>query len=325
MVLLRTIVDVWAQRPSLCCLSEQILVVANMELKQVEHFLAVLETGSLSRAATTVGLTQQALSKSLMRLETQIGGPVFERGPKGMILTPLGRALVDQARIVRSEARRLSTLARSTISATDGRIVIGLSPIAEAGAASGVIAKFAEACPRLAVDIVGGDDFDFMRAILAGEMDLAVCIQHLAVDPMIHARQIGMEEWLVVARDGHPLLSVATSLKDLANARWMVGRSSDVLFGPVARDFRASGFDVPSTGMFSTLVRFSFEALRQSDVIYIMPKTFAMNEPGIMARRLAPSPWLTPLAIFTRRSSQATAGLQPLLSALAEAYAALES
>lgn len=295
-----------------------------MELKQVEHFLAVLETGSLSRAATAVGLTQQALSKSLLRLEIQIGGPVFERGPKGMIPTPLGRALVDQARVVRAEARQLAQLAKSVLTATEGRIVIGLSPVAEAGPASGAIAHFSQTNPRLAVDVIGGDESGFIQAILAGEMDLAVSTQHLAADPLIEVRQLCMEEWLVIAREGHPKLTAATSLKDLAGTRWMVGRSTDKRFNGVAREFRASGYELPSGGLFSTLAHFSMEALRQSDAVCIMPKTFALKAPGIMAKRLTPTPWLTPISLFTRRSAQATAGLKPLLDALTKAYAAAD-
>jgi hypothetical protein len=102
----------------------------------------------------------------------------------------------------------------------------------------------------------------------------------------------------------------------------MVGRSADLLFNPVAADFRAAGFDVPTTGLHSTLVGFSMTALRESDCLYIMPETLIGREPGILARRLAPRPWLTPLAIFTRRGSGSKSGLAPLVREIMAAYGA---
>lgn len=54
-----------------------------MELRQLSHFLAVVDAGSLTLAADRVGVTQQALSKSLARLETELGGKLFERAARG--------------------------------------------------------------------------------------------------------------------------------------------------------------------------------------------------------------------------------------------------
>ena len=60
-----------------------------MNLQQLDHFLAVVETQSFSRAADKLHLTQPALSRSIQALEEELGGPLLERG-KNKTLTALG-------------------------------------------------------------------------------------------------------------------------------------------------------------------------------------------------------------------------------------------
>ena len=59
-------------------------------------FLAIVQGGSLGRAAETLHVTQPALSRTVRRLEAEIRSPLFERHSKGMQLTPIGEALLLQ-------------------------------------------------------------------------------------------------------------------------------------------------------------------------------------------------------------------------------------
>src|SRR6187431_1828462 len=71
---------------------------AHMELRQLEHFLAVVEEGTFTRAAERVSLTQPAVSLSIKKLEEEIGGPLFARDVHDLSLTEAGRVLADYAR-----------------------------------------------------------------------------------------------------------------------------------------------------------------------------------------------------------------------------------
>src|SRR4051794_22202612 len=65
-----------------------------MELRQVEHFLAVARCGSFTAAAQEVHVVQSALSASIRKLEAELGTPLFERTTRRVALTEAGRALV---------------------------------------------------------------------------------------------------------------------------------------------------------------------------------------------------------------------------------------
>jgi DNA-binding transcriptional LysR family regulator len=69
-----------------------------MDLLQLEHFLAVVDEGSFTRAAERVYRTQSAISQSIKKLEDTVGAPLFARDSPELCLTPSGKLLADYAR-----------------------------------------------------------------------------------------------------------------------------------------------------------------------------------------------------------------------------------
>jgi len=69
-----------------------------MDLLQLEHFLAVVEQGTFTRAAERVGRTQPAISQSIKKLEEEVGAPLFARDVHDLSLTDAGKVLVEYAR-----------------------------------------------------------------------------------------------------------------------------------------------------------------------------------------------------------------------------------
>jgi DNA-binding transcriptional LysR family regulator len=77
----------------------------------LQAFDALVEAGSIGRAARQLGVSQPTLSRRLAALEAQLGQPLFERTPGGIVPTATARALDDPARQMRAQAARLSLLA----------------------------------------------------------------------------------------------------------------------------------------------------------------------------------------------------------------------
>ncbi|MBO0904842.1 LysR family transcriptional regulator [Jiella sonneratiae] len=71
--------------------------------RNLRTFLAVVRAGNLTAAAEAVGLTQPALTKTIRRLEAEIGAPLFERSVKGMSLTTLGEMFLERARAIEAQ------------------------------------------------------------------------------------------------------------------------------------------------------------------------------------------------------------------------------
>jgi DNA-binding transcriptional LysR family regulator len=74
-----------------------------LDPRQLRAFLAITECGSLGLAAESLHVTQPALSRTIRRLETQLGVQLFERRTTGMELTLFGRALFPHANLLSTE------------------------------------------------------------------------------------------------------------------------------------------------------------------------------------------------------------------------------
>ena len=69
-----------------------------MSLAQIETFVTVAETSSVSRASARLRVAQPALSRQIRSLEDELGTPLFARTPKGMSLLPEGEVFLEHAR-----------------------------------------------------------------------------------------------------------------------------------------------------------------------------------------------------------------------------------
>jgi|SRR5579875_190758 len=80
------------------------------KLEELELFCATAELGGIGRAALRLHISQPAASKRLAGLERLVGTPLFERSPRGVVLTPAGERLYAQARLVLAQLERVAEL-----------------------------------------------------------------------------------------------------------------------------------------------------------------------------------------------------------------------
>jgi DNA-binding transcriptional LysR family regulator len=97
-----------------------------MNIKQLEHLLALADTGSFSRAAEKLFITQSALSRSIQSLEDDLGGKVLDRIGKRNELTPLGLDVVARARHIVRDAAELRQSAKLLQGGGRASISVGL-------------------------------------------------------------------------------------------------------------------------------------------------------------------------------------------------------
>ncbi|MFM9372552.1 LysR family transcriptional regulator [Streptomyces sp. Da 82-17] len=93
-----------------------------MSLRQMEYFLTVVEESSFTRAAEALHVTQPALSHQIKALEKSVGGPLLERMPRGVRLTPMGRAYLPHAELAVRSAEQAQRAARAASGAEGGEL-----------------------------------------------------------------------------------------------------------------------------------------------------------------------------------------------------------
>ena len=120
-------------------------------------FLVTAEEGSLSAAARALGMTQPTLGRQVTALEQELGVVLFNRVGTGLVLTPGGLELLDQARIMGDAANRMSLSASGQSKEIEGSICISASEIDATFRLPAIIAKLRKMAPGIEVEIVASN------------------------------------------------------------------------------------------------------------------------------------------------------------------------
>lgn len=99
-----------------------------MEFHRIRYFLEVAQTGSFSKAAAHCNVSQPSLSQQILKLEAQVGEPLFKRLRQGAILTEFGEAFLPHARTIEQSMRNASEFASSYRQSIRGTIRMGAIP-----------------------------------------------------------------------------------------------------------------------------------------------------------------------------------------------------
>ncbi len=145
----------------------------NFTFRQLQYFQAVAEQRNFGRAAQVCHVSQPALSVQIKALEESIGGPLFERQARDILLTPLGRDVLDYAKHILGAAERLDRFARDH-SGGHRSLSIGIIPTVAPYLLPGVLAGLRAADVSLRVQIREARTERLLSMLGLGEIDAAV-------------------------------------------------------------------------------------------------------------------------------------------------------
>ncbi|SNB70983.1 transcriptional regulator, LysR family [Arboricoccus pini] len=143
-------------------------------IKQFRAFLLVAETGSVSVAARSLGLTQPAVSQQLRELERTLSVRLFERANGRSIPTAAGQSLVEPARRALAAAEDAVVLAAETRQGDSGQIRIGSGATGCIHLLPSVLGAVKRAMPRLSLKVTIGDTADLVPQVQAGDLDIGL-------------------------------------------------------------------------------------------------------------------------------------------------------
>ncbi len=170
-------------------------MAATLDLDQLRTFVAIVETGSFTKAADIVFKTQSAVSMQMRRLEERIGKPVFARDGRASRLTEEGERLLGYA-------RRMVRLNDETVAAFDetelsGSVSLGIPDDYADRFLPEVLARFTRSNPRVEVSVICEQSTELVSRTRNGDLDLAI---------VTHCGQANVD---VIRRE--PLLWVASN------------------------------------------------------------------------------------------------------------------
>ena len=204
-----------------------------MQFDQLRHFLKVAELGNFTHAATACHLSQSALSRSIARLEEELGQPLFERQSRRVKLTDAGRILLPRAEQILSLVDDVKNQIHDD--GKSGTVRVGAIPTITPYLLPSLLGTFRESFPEASV-IVQEETTDLLLKRLAdGEIDLAILArpidrQHLEVEDLFE------EELLLVMSREHPLADKnRIVMSDLDDVPFVLLGEAHCLTGSVRR------------------------------------------------------------------------------------------
>ena len=175
-----------------------------MDVRQLSQFLAVVDHGSVHRAAEHLFVAQPSVTQTIRRLESELGTQLFIRQGRGLVLSPSGAALVGPAR----EVVRALDVARETVAAVDGlrggRLRIASMPSQVVSPLTGLVAAFVERYPGLQVAVGAAPRPDDVRdALRRGSAEVGVVATAGPTDALVDLDHLLLEtqSFVLVARD----------------------------------------------------------------------------------------------------------------------------
>jgi DNA-binding transcriptional LysR family regulator len=176
-----------------------------MELQQIRYFLAIQRHGSFSRAAEECEVSQPALTLAVKKLEGEVGGELFYREGKRLVLTPLGRLIqpaLEQAVVGAQSARNLAEQFKLLKQAP---LRLGLQATIGPTRIASFLSVFHRKQPGVELTVQDGDFASLLQKLEQGELDLALLGGTQPLPESFRREALYVEPYVVVLPAGHPL------------------------------------------------------------------------------------------------------------------------
>lgn len=181
-----------------------------MDIRQLEYFRKIAETGSISEAARQLHLSQPPLSYQLRGLEEELGVQLVARSRQGVSLTEAGKLLYQRA----GELLRFADSAKLEVSQAGRRQVLRLGMTSTTVAPMmPIVSAFSRRNPRVHFEIHDGPSFSLYNLLLNGIIDLSVVRTPLRLDEVEH---MVLQEEPMIAVSAVPFPASPLRLSDLA-------------------------------------------------------------------------------------------------------------
>ncbi|MEU6129850.1 LysR substrate-binding domain-containing protein [Saccharopolyspora sp. NPDC047091] len=146
-----------------------------LDLRKLEHLVAVAEEGGFTRAAARLHLTQQALSTSVRSLEREVGVPLLRRDTGGVTALPAGQALIDDARVLHGIARSALHRARRIGRGGAETLRVGHTPAVTSDEVTALVHTALAELPGLGTEVHQHYPQRLADDLLGGDLDLGLC------------------------------------------------------------------------------------------------------------------------------------------------------
>ncbi|MDR5761441.1 LysR substrate-binding domain-containing protein [Caballeronia sp. LZ035] len=216
-----------------------------MDVRQLRYFVAIIDSGSMSKAAERLFVAQPSLSQMMVTLEAELAEPLLIRSPQGVTATEAGKSLYQLARDVLRRMDEIPQRVKSGGGSESGTVAIGFPTTIASVLATPLFTSIADKYPGIRLQIFESMSGYITELLANGRLDLAILFRDteslgVSVHPLFD------EDLYVVGGtiDGLPAEADTCSLSLLANMPMVAPGRSNGLRLLIERTFFQAGVDL---------------------------------------------------------------------------------
>lgn len=279
--------------------------MGGMDSRPIRHFLAAFDAGTFAAAADRLNISQQAISKSILRLEEELGVRLFERDGRRVRPTAYAELLLPHARTIATETDRFRADLVDMLGGRRGTLRIGVGPSAAADIVARAVLSLAAEQPTISMRVMEGVQETMSEQLILGALDLYVALRQVdRADPLIREEELGSIDYIMVAGASHPLAGRRRiPLAEVTGARWLVGAHLGAVEGAIEESFRHAGVPLFRPEIETTSVLFTLGVLDGGTHVAILPEMLVardLNSGRLVRLDVDAARWCRPLIVGTR-------------------------
>jgi len=293
-----------------------------MDIRHLRNMLAVMEEGSLGKAAQRLNVSQPALTKSIQRLEEQLGVRLFDREARGMKPTFYADSLRGYAKAACVGMAEAESQIASLRNGTEGIITVAGPPLIVTELLPKVLVRLSQERPKLQVRVVGQNK-ELFTDLLDGRFNLVVAMLYNELPKEGLSKQWLFDDKLVlIMRPDHPLAK-RRKVKpgDLLDKKWVFADSDTWSQRRLRLYFEQAGLALPRARFESRNPEVLKSIIMISDHIGMIAKLGVEKElsKGLLKAVEIDSPlMLRPIGIVRRESEPISPAMKSIIRILEE-------
>lgn len=277
-----------------------------MDLRHLRNMLAVMDEGSLGKAAEKLHISQPALTKSIQRLEEQLGVKLFERKARGMEATSYAdslRAYAQSACVGMTQAVKEINALRN---GTEGVITVAGPPMIASELLPDVLVRLAAERPNLQLRVVSQNQ-ELFTSLLAGKFTLVVAMLYNEMPKIgLTKRWLFDDKLVLVMRPDHPAAKLKKiKPQDLLGYKWAFSDNDTWHRRRLELYFEQFGLGMPRASLESREPAILKAAIMKSDHVGVLARIGVEREleQGLLTAIEIDSPFMMrPIGIVQREN-----------------------
>ena len=214
-----------------------------MEIRQLEYFVEIAKTGNYTQAAKKLYVSQSSLSKSIKKLEAEIGQDLFGPKHKGLTLTYAGQRLFESAERIIKEYEVILSELQGPQSNSRGRVTIGIPPLICTCFFAPIIAGFRSLYPEIEISIAEKGAKSIQDDVDRELLDIGIVILPV-YEGRFEITSLISDELVLVLSKHHPLADRSeVTYEDLKNEKFVIFNEEYVLYHQIIANCRTAGFE----------------------------------------------------------------------------------